>query len=167
MVKPQQGGSYNEVYNSGSFVAVAVYRLAERNMPKANRKVNGVFPHAQRNVTGVDQMDRFGLVQFFFNEKVEKYLRMCRKTFWYYAIDRFSFSRHNQYLVAETLSMKCFATDQNRLDIVKSIFSFFNLLIVSLPPRQIFPTSGGKVGHHDKLPNHIREKVTAKFRLFF
>ena len=69
---------------------------------------------------------------------------MCRKTFWYYGIDRFSFSRHNQYLIAETLSMKCFASDQNRLDIVKSIFSFFNLLIVSLPPGQIFPTSGGK-----------------------
>ena len=51
MVKPQQGGSYNEVYNSGSFVTVAVYRLAERNMPKANRKVNGVFHHAQSKKT--------------------------------------------------------------------------------------------------------------------
>ena len=61
----------------------------------------------KKNVTDVDQMDRFGLVQFFFfNEKVEKHLRMCRKTFWYYGIDKFSFSRHNQYLVAETLSMK-------------------------------------------------------------
>lgn len=63
VVKPQQGGTYNEVYNFGSFV---VYRLAERNVPEANRKVNGVFHHAQRNVTGVDQMDSFGLVQFFF-----------------------------------------------------------------------------------------------------
>jgi len=66
MVKPQQGGSYNEVYNFGSFVAVIVYWLAERNVSEANRKVNGVFHHAQRNVTGVDQMHRFGLVQFFF-----------------------------------------------------------------------------------------------------
>ena len=69
------------MYNSGSFVAVIFYRLAKRNVPKANRKVKGVFHHAQKNVTDVDQMDRFGLVQFFFNEKVEKHLRMCRKTF--------------------------------------------------------------------------------------
>ena len=67
MVKPQQGGSYNEVYNFGSFVAIVVYWLAERNVPEANLKVNGVFHHAQRNVTGVVQMDSFGLVQSFFS----------------------------------------------------------------------------------------------------
>lgn len=103
MVKPQQRGSYNEVYNFGSFVAIVVYWLAERNVPEANLNVNGVFHHAQRNVRGVVQMDSFGLVQFFFfNEKVEKHLGMCRKTFWYYGIDTFSFSRHNQYLTAAT-----------------------------------------------------------------
>ena len=71
VVKPQQGGSYNEVYNSGSFVAIVVYWLAERNVPEANRKVNGVFHHAQRNVTGVDQMDSFGLVHFFLMRKLK------------------------------------------------------------------------------------------------
>ena len=54
------------MYNSGSFVPVVAYWLAERNVPEANRKVNGVFHHVQTNVTGVDQMDHSGLVQFFF-----------------------------------------------------------------------------------------------------
>lgn len=40
-------------------------------MPEANRKVNGVFHHAQRNGTGVDQIDSFGLVQFFFMRKLK------------------------------------------------------------------------------------------------
>lgn len=42
VIKPQQGGSYNAVYNSGSFVAIVVYWLAERNVPEANRKVNAM-----------------------------------------------------------------------------------------------------------------------------
>lgn len=46
-------------------------------MPEANRKVNGAFHHAQRNVTGVDQMDSFGLVHFFFLMRKLKNTKEC------------------------------------------------------------------------------------------